>query len=158
MGLNLPVALLVLMAGASQLPSPEAWAETDRSTRRLDPSEFADLPREVMKVALHSWNTHRLLSSRLRMAAASALLVWSVAVGTLAVRAQTIASPGSAPGAEFYLNRANATLFRHPSLALGDFHRAGMYPERLAAMLGGAALSVVAGIALARRKRIGDSV
>jgi hypothetical protein len=47
MRLNLLVALLVMMAGTSQLPSPEAWAEADRATRRLDPSEFADLPRTL---------------------------------------------------------------------------------------------------------------
>jgi tetratricopeptide (TPR) repeat protein len=60
-----------------------------------------------------------------------------------------------------YINRANARLLRHPWLALDDFHRAGMYPERQAAMLGGAILAVVAGIALVRRIRVrrdGDSV
>jgi hypothetical protein len=29
-----------------------------------------------------------------------------------------------------YINRANARLLRHPLLALQDFHRAGMRPER----------------------------
>ena len=53
-----------------------------------------------------------------------------------------------------YINRANARLSRHPWLALDDFHRAGMYPERQVAMLGGAILAVVAGIALVRRVRI----
>jgi hypothetical protein len=46
-------------------------------------------------------------------------------------------------------------------LALGDFHRAGMYPERQVAMLGGAILAVVAGIVMIRRarvRRIGGSV
>jgi len=60
-----------------------------------------------------------------------------------------------------YINRANARLLRHPWLALDDFHRAGMYPERQAAMLGGAILAVVAVIALVRRtqvRRDGDSV
>jgi tetratricopeptide (TPR) repeat protein len=53
-----------------------------------------------------------------------------------------------------YINRANARLLRHPWLALDDFHRAGMYPERQVAMLGGAILAVVAGIALVRRIRV----
>jgi tetratricopeptide (TPR) repeat protein len=52
-----------------------------------------------------------------------------------------------------YINRANARLVRHPWLALDDFHRAGMYPERKAAVLGGAIL-VVAGIVMVRRTRI----
>jgi tetratricopeptide (TPR) repeat protein len=34
-----------------------------------------------------------------------------------------------------YINRANARLMRHPLLALEDFHRAGMHPERKAAIL-----------------------
>ena len=29
-----------------------------------------------------------------------------------------------------YINRANARLIAHPMLALQDFHRAGMHPER----------------------------
>ena len=53
-----------------------------------------------------------------------------------------------------YINRANARLLRHPWLALDDFHRAGMYPERQVAMLGGAILAVGAGIALVRRIRV----
>jgi cytochrome c-type biogenesis protein CcmH/NrfG len=53
-----------------------------------------------------------------------------------------------------YINRANARLVRHPWLALDDFHRAGMYPERQVAMLGGAILAVVAGIALVSRVRV----
>jgi tetratricopeptide (TPR) repeat protein len=52
-----------------------------------------------------------------------------------------------------YINRANARLFRHPWLALDDFHRAGMHPERLLAILGGAILIVVAGIVMVRRRR-----
>ena len=36
-----------------------------------------------------------------------------------------------------YLNRANARLFSHPRLALQDFHRAGMHPERTVAILAG---------------------
>jgi hypothetical protein len=38
--------------------------------------------------------------------------------------------------------------------ALDDFHRAGMYPERTVAMLGGAILLAVAGIVVVRRTRI----
>jgi tetratricopeptide (TPR) repeat protein len=53
-----------------------------------------------------------------------------------------------------YINRANARLFSHPWLALQDFHRAGMYPERTAAMLGGAVLVMIIGIAWIRRMRI----
>jgi tetratricopeptide (TPR) repeat protein len=53
-----------------------------------------------------------------------------------------------------YINRANARLLRHPWLALDDFHRAGMYPERQVAMLGGAILALVAGIAWVRRVRV----
>jgi tetratricopeptide (TPR) repeat protein len=52
-----------------------------------------------------------------------------------------------------YINRANARLIRHPWLALNDFHRAGMHPERSIAMLGGTILIVVAGIAMIRRRR-----
>ena len=52
-----------------------------------------------------------------------------------------------------YINRANARLFSHPRLALNDFHHAGMYPERQVAMLIGAVLLVVAGIAGFRRLR-----
>jgi hypothetical protein len=59
-----------------------------------------------------SWITDRLLSGGRRMVAACALLVWGVAVGILAVQsltvappAQTIAPPGSAADAEFYLKR-----------------------------------------------------
>jgi tetratricopeptide (TPR) repeat protein len=53
-----------------------------------------------------------------------------------------------------YINRANARLSSHPWLALQDFHRAGMYPERTVAMLGGAILLTVAGLVVARRLRI----
>lgn len=193
------------------------------------------------------WATRGPLSSRWRLAAASALLVWGVAAGILAVQSQTavppapsVASPRPGTGAEFYLqrgenfaglheydraiadynmaiqlkpdyaeayndrgfayylkgngeraiadftraielrpnypkafnsrgvvymaggygtakavadfdraialkpdfryayvNRANARLLRHPWLALDDFHRAGMHPERTVAVLGG---------------------
>lgn len=50
-----------------------------------------------------------------------------------------------------YINRANARLFRHPWLALDDFHRAGMHPERTIAMLGGAPLLVLAAFVMVRR-------
>ena len=53
-----------------------------------------------------------------------------------------------------YINRANARLLRHPWLALDDFHRAGMHPERLVAVFGGAILAAVAGIVLVRRVRV----
>jgi tetratricopeptide (TPR) repeat protein len=53
-----------------------------------------------------------------------------------------------------YINRANARLGRHPWLALDDFHRAGMHPERLVALGVGASLAVVAGIVMFRRARI----
>ena len=52
-----------------------------------------------------------------------------------------------------YINRANARLVSHPWLALEDFHRAGMHPERTVALLGGAILIVVAGFMVIRRKR-----
>jgi Tfp pilus assembly protein PilF len=53
-----------------------------------------------------------------------------------------------------YINRANARLSSHPWLALQDFHRAGMYPERTVAMLGGAILVMIVGIAWIRRRHI----
>ena len=53
-----------------------------------------------------------------------------------------------------YVNRANARLrLLHIGAALDDFHRAGMYPERTAAMLGAAILLVVAGVVVVRRAR-----
>jgi tetratricopeptide (TPR) repeat protein len=51
-----------------------------------------------------------------------------------------------------YINRANARLFRQPWLAFEDFHRAGMHPERPAALVGGAILVVVAGVITFRRR------
>lgn len=51
-----------------------------------------------------------------------------------------------------YINRANARLASHPWLALQDFHRAGMYPERTVAMLVGAVASVLVGIAWIRQR------
>jgi tetratricopeptide (TPR) repeat protein len=54
-----------------------------------------------------------------------------------------------------YVNRGNARLrLLRVGPALDDFHRAGMYPERSVAMLGGAILLTVAGIVVARRTRI----
>jgi tetratricopeptide (TPR) repeat protein len=53
-----------------------------------------------------------------------------------------------------YINRANARGLRHTWLALDDFHRAGMYPERTVATLGGAMLVLVVGIVSIRRARI----
>jgi tetratricopeptide (TPR) repeat protein len=51
-----------------------------------------------------------------------------------------------------YINRANARLPSHPWLALQDFHRAGMYPERTVAVLVGAVLIMIAGIVWIRRR------
>ena len=53
-----------------------------------------------------------------------------------------------------YINRGNARLVSHPWLALQDFHRAGMYPERTVAMVGGAVCVMIVGIGWFRRKRI----
>ena len=53
-----------------------------------------------------------------------------------------------------YINRANARLASHPWLALQDFHRAGMYPERTVAKLGGVILLMIVGIAWIRRRRM----
>lgn len=43
-----------------------------------------------------------------------------------------------------YINRANARLFSHPWLALQDFHRAGVYPERTVAIAAGVLIVAVA--------------
>jgi tetratricopeptide (TPR) repeat protein len=51
-----------------------------------------------------------------------------------------------------YINRANAQLASHPWLALQDFHRAGMHPERTAAILAAAASLMIAGIVWTRRR------
>ena len=51
-----------------------------------------------------------------------------------------------------YINRANARLASHPWLALQDFHRAGMYPERTVAILIGAVLIMIVGIVWIRRR------
>lgn len=51
-----------------------------------------------------------------------------------------------------YINRANARLASHPWLALQDFHRGGMYPERTVAILVGAVLIMIVGIVWIRRR------
>jgi Flp pilus assembly protein TadD len=58
-----------------------------------------------------------------------------------------------------YINRANARLLSHPWLALQDFHRAGMHPERSVAIFAGIVLTLVAVlfVILIRRKRFGNS-
>lgn len=50
-----------------------------------------------------------------------------------------------------YINRANARLFRHPALALSDFHQAGMHPERV--LIGGAAVMLAVGFTVVKRRR-----
>ena len=54
-----------------------------------------------------------------------------------------------------YINRANARLFSHPRLALQDFHRAGMYPERTIAIVAGILMVAVAVALLVLRRRQG---
>jgi tetratricopeptide (TPR) repeat protein len=51
-----------------------------------------------------------------------------------------------------YINRANARGLRHPWLALQDFHRAGMYPERTVTILVGAVVIMIVGIVWIRRR------
>jgi len=55
-----------------------------------------------------------------------------------------------------YINRANARFFRHPWLALQDFHRAGMHPERMVAIVTCAflAFALVVTVLVLRRKRM----
>jgi Flp pilus assembly protein TadD len=55
-----------------------------------------------------------------------------------------------------YINRANARLFWHPWLALQDFRRAGMHPERTAAILACFFLMLALAVTLLvlRRRRI----
>lgn len=55
-----------------------------------------------------------------------------------------------------YVNRGNARLrLLRVGAALDDFHRAGMYPERVVAMLGAVLLAVVGiFVAVARRNRL----
>lgn len=50
-----------------------------------------------------------------------------------------------------YVNRANARLFRHPGLALTDFHRAGMHPERI--LIGAAAVILAVGFIVVKLRR-----
>lgn len=50
-----------------------------------------------------------------------------------------------------YINRANARLFRHPGLALRDFHQAGMHPERK--LIAAVAVMVAIGFAVMKRRR-----
>lgn len=52
-----------------------------------------------------------------------------------------------------YINRANARLASHPWLALQDFHRGGMYPERTVAILVGLLFIMTVGIVWIRRRR-----
>jgi len=58
------------------------------------------------------WSDYRRPSRRFRMVAACALLAWGGAAGTVALQSQavvrpsqTVATPGSPSGAEFYLRR-----------------------------------------------------
>ena len=53
-----------------------------------------------------------------------------------------------------YINRANARLASHPWLALQDFHRAGMYPERTVAILASPVVIMIAGFMWIRRRRV----
>ncbi|MBZ5618384.1 MAG: tetratricopeptide repeat protein [Acidobacteriia bacterium] len=59
-----------------------------------------------------------------------------------------------------YVNRANALGFRHWRQSLNDFHRAGMHPERTAALAGGGMLLLAGAGAFAlvrlRRRLAGD--
>jgi tetratricopeptide (TPR) repeat protein len=50
-----------------------------------------------------------------------------------------------------YINRGNARLFRHPGLALSDYHQAGMHPELV--LIGAAALMLAIGVAIVKRRR-----
>jgi tetratricopeptide (TPR) repeat protein len=52
-----------------------------------------------------------------------------------------------------YINRANARLFSHPLLALQDFHRAGMHPERTVAVLAGVLMVAIAVTFLVLKRR-----
>ena len=53
-----------------------------------------------------------------------------------------------------YVNRANARLrLWQVGAALDDFHRAGMYPERRVALVGGVVLLAIVGIVAAKRRR-----
>ena len=50
-----------------------------------------------------------------------------------------------------YINRANARVFRHPRLALTDFHRAGMHPEHI--LIGAAAVMLAVGLIAVKLRR-----
>jgi len=58
-----------------------------------------------------------------------------------------------------YINRANARLIAHPLLAIQDFHRAGMHPERALAVVACVFLLFALAITLLvlRRRRIRES-
>jgi tetratricopeptide (TPR) repeat protein len=51
-----------------------------------------------------------------------------------------------------YINRANARLASHPWLALQDFHRAGMYPDRTVTIVVGAVSMMIVGVIWIRRR------
>jgi cytochrome c-type biogenesis protein CcmH/NrfG len=78
------------------------------------------------------WSDDRLPSRRFRMVAAAALLAWSVAAGILAVQSQTVvppsqtvATPGSPSGAEFYLRRGEDFSSVHDyDRAIADYNTA----------------------------------
>ena len=55
-----------------------------------------------------------------------------------------------------YINRANARLFSHPRLALQDFHRVGMHPERTVGILGSVLIMLALAVTfrILRRRRI----
>ena len=55
-----------------------------------------------------------------------------------------------------YINRASARLFSHPRLALQDFHRAGMHPERTVGILGSVLLMLALAVTflILKRRRI----
>jgi tetratricopeptide (TPR) repeat protein len=89
LGISRPVIMTPAFVGASAVDSGHPANLTDRS-----------------------WSLLRLPSGLLRMAIAAALLACGVAAGVLAVQSQTVAPtsqtialPGSAAGAEFYLKR-----------------------------------------------------
>src|SRR5262245_36898947 len=52
-----------------------------------------------------------------------------------------------------YINRANARGIMHPWLALQDFHRAGMHPERTVAFVTGLMGALAMTVVVVRRKR-----
>lgn len=56
-----------------------------------------------------------------------------------------------------YINRANARLPWHPWLAVQDFHRADMYPERTVAIVFGALGILIIGVLWVRRRSKKDA-